>query len=147
MKVIQMTEAHLGAVAELERLCFGEPWSENALRLLLGDAAIGFVCIENDRVTAYGGMLFAPDEGQVTNVAVHPDFRRRGMGARIVEAFVAEAKRRDLEQISLEVRVSNAAAIGLYQGFGFYTAGVRKRFYRNPSEDAAVMLLDLNGQE
>jgi ribosomal-protein-alanine N-acetyltransferase len=147
MKVIQMTEAHLGAVAELERLCFGEPWSENALRLLLGDAAIGFVCIENDRVAAYGGMLFAPDEGQVTNVAVHPDFRRRGMGARIVEAFVAEAKRRDLEQISLEVRVSNAAAIGLYQGFGFYTAGVRKRFYRNPSEDAAVMLLDLNGQE
>ena len=147
MKVIQMTEAHLGAVAELERLCFGEPWSENALRLLLGDAAIGFVCIENDRVAAYGGMLFAPDEGQVTNVAVHPDFRRRGMGARIVEAFVAEAKQRDLEQISLEVRVSNAAAIGLYQGFGFYTAGVRKRFYRNPSEDAAVMLLDLNGQE
>ena len=113
MKVIQMTEAHLGAVAELERLCFGEPWSENALRLLLGDAAIGFVCIENDRVAAYGGMLFAPDEGQVTNVAVHPDFRRRGMGARIVEAFVAEAKRRDLEQISLAVRVSNAAAIGL----------------------------------
>ena len=147
MKVMQMTEAHLGEVAELERLCFGEPWSENALRLLLGDAAIGFVCMEADRVAAYGGMLFAPDEGQVTNVAVHPDFRRRGMGARIVEAFVEEAKRRELEQISLEVRVSNAAAIGLYQRFGFDAAGVRKRFYRNPSEDAAVMLLNLQDQK
>ena len=143
MKVIQMTEEHLGAVAELERLCFGEPWSENALRLLLGDMAIGFVCLEETRVAAYGGMLFAPDEGQVTNVAVHPDYRRRGMGAEIVAAFVAEAKARDLEQISLEVRVSNAAAIGLYERFGFAVAGVRKRFYRNPSEDAAVMLLDL----
>ena len=144
MKAVRMTEAHLADAAQLERLCFGEPWSENALRLLLGADACGFaVCSEDGRAVAYGGMLIVPDEGQVTNVAVRPDFRRRGLGALIVEAFIREARERGLEQISLEVRASNEAAIGLYRRFGFYAAGMRRRFYRNPSEDAIVMLLDL----
>ena len=144
MNVIKMTEAHLADVAEIERLCFGEPWSEEALRLLLTDGAIGFVCEEDGQATAYGGMILTPFDAQVTNIAVHPTCRRRGLGRAVTEALIAEACKRALEQISLEVRVSNAAAIALYQSLGFYESGRRKHFYRNPAEDAVVMLRDLN---
>ncbi len=143
MSAIRMTEAHLCGAAELERLCFGEPWSANALRLLIGEGAVGFVCTDGDAVVAYGGMLIAVDEGQITNVAVHPDCRRRGFGRELVQALIDEANRLQLVQIALEVRASNAAAIRLYEQLGFAPAGVRKRFYRNPSEDALVMLLQL----
>ena len=147
MKITRMTKRHLADVAELERLCFGEPWSAEALCLLLGDMAIGFVCEIDGRAVAYAGMMLVPGEGQVTNVAVHPDFRRRGMGRMLTEALCSEAKARALEQISLEVRESNASAISLYQSLGFYEAGRRRRFYCNPSEDALVMLRDVEERE
>lgn len=143
MRVERMTEAHLDGVAELERLCFSEPWSREALKLLLGDEAVGFVCVSDGQVLAYGGMLLAPGEGQVTNVAVHPDARRRGMGNAIVRAMIKDARERGLTQLVLEVRISNEAAITLYERVGFYRAGVRRRFYRNPTEDAIVMLADV----
>lgn len=143
MMAQRMTEEHLDDVAELEILCFGEPWSRESLRLLLSDEAIGFVCVQDGRAVAYGGMLLVPGEGQVTNVAVHPDYRKRGLGTVIVDAMIQESKRRGLEQIALEVRCSNEAAIGLYERAGFVRAGVRKRFYRNPTEDAFVMLLSV----
>lgn len=147
MNAIRMTEEHLADAAELERLCFGEPWSEDALRLLLTDAAIGFVCMEDGRAVAYAGMLLTPFEGQVTNVAVHPQYRRKGLGRALTEAMIKEAEARGLEQISLEVRVSNEPAIALYRAFGFYEAGKRVRFYRNPTEDAWVMLCDLDEKQ
>ena len=143
MTVERMTEAHLSDVAALERETFSEPWSREALQFLLTDGALGFVCVEDGRAVAYGGMVIAPFEGQVTNVAVRSDYRRRGLGRRLVEAMVAEARRLGLEQIALEVRVSNEAAIGLYEGLGFVRAGVRKRFYKDPTEDAYVMLLSV----
>ena len=139
----RMTEAHLDGAAELELTCFSEPWSRHALELLLTDEAIGSVCVENGSVIAYGGMLIGPFEGQITNVAVHPNHRRRGLGLAVVEALVREARERGLEQISLEVRRSNEAAIRLYERIGFSVAGVRRNFYRKPTEDACVMLLSL----
>ena len=139
-QAVPLEAAHLKAAAELEALCFSSPWSEKSLELLLGESAVGFAVIADGRLAAYGGMLTVLDEGQVTNVAVHPDFRRRGCGEAIVDAFLREAEKRGLVQISLEVRVSNGPAIGLYEKKGFYQAGVRKRFYQNPSEDAFVML-------
>lgn len=140
MTVERIEREHLVAVAELERLCFAEPWSEKALELLLGELATGFVCGCDGRVLAYGGMLIAPDEGQITNVAVHPNARRQGLGKTIVDALTEEAHTRGLEQISLEVRVSNLAAITLYERAGFTVAGRRKNFYRHPTEDALVMI-------
>lgn len=147
MKVIPITQAHLSDVARLERLCFDEPWSEASLALLLGEGAVGWVCEENGTAVAYGGMLLALDEGQITNVAVHPEHRRRGFGAAVVEALIRDARERGLVQIALEVRVSNAAAISLYERFGFARAGIRRRFYRNPTEDGAVMLLNLEATD
>ena len=141
--VCPLCAEHLAGAAELERLCFSEPWSEQALALLLGENAYGVACLQNGRVIGYGGMLTVLDEGQVTNIAVHPEAQRQGVGHALVEAMLREARNRGLAEISLEVRASNAAAIGLYERFGFAVAGRRRHFYRDPAEDALVMLLGL----
>ena len=143
MRAIPITSNHLPEIAKLEQLCFSEPWSEKSLALLLGSDAIGFVCIDRERVVAYGGMLWAPDEGQITNVAVHPDARRCGYARAILAAFDAAAREHHAEQISLEVRESNTAAIRLYATDGYEVLGRRKNFYRNPREDALVMIKKL----
>lgn len=140
LTVVRLSREHLGKVAELERLCFSEPWSEKSLELLLGDAAIGFVCLRDTQVLAYGGMLWAPDEGQITNVAVHPSARRCGCARAILAALTDAARAKSATQISLEVRRSNAAAIALYEQDGYVTVGARKNFYRNPREDALIMI-------
>ncbi len=139
-RILPIAREHLSDVAELERLCFSNPWSEDALGLLLSDAALGLVVMQNGRAVAYVGMMQVLDEGQVTNVAVHPDHRRRGLGARLLEGLDKEARARALAEIVLEVRVSNAAAIALYERSGYLTAGTRRGFYTNPREDALVMV-------
>ncbi len=131
----------LPSVARLETLCFAEPWSEHALELLLSDGALGVVAVsDGGEVLAYGGMLLAPDEGQITNIATHPDFRRLGAGRQILRALIREANNRSLSTLALEVRESNLSAIRLYESEGFSVMGRRKRFYKNPAEDALVML-------
>ena len=143
MTAVRLTREHLAEVAALERLCFSEPWSETALELLLTETAVGFVCLDGTRVLAYGGMLWAPDEGQITNVVVHPDARRRGCAKAILAAFDTLAREHHAEQIALEVRASNQAAIALYEGDGYKTVGKRKNFYRAPREDALIMIKKL----
>ena len=140
MMVCRLQKEHLAAVAELERLCFSQPWSENSLELLLGESGVGFVCLQGDTVMAYGGMMLDPWEGQITNIATHPAHRRRGYGNAVTDALLKEAAARNAEQVSLEVRASNASAIALYERLGFAIAGRRKGFYQNPREDALVMI-------
>ena len=140
MELLLMRAEHLEDVAELERLCFAEPWSARALELLLGDGAFAFVCTEDGVAVAYGGMLTVLDEGQITNVAVHPAYRRRGLGRRVLQSMLCEAEKRGLREISLEVRASNQAAITLYEQAGFLRVGRRRNFYKQPVEDALVMI-------
>ena len=144
MTVEKLTAAHLTQVAKLEALCFAEPWSEKALELLLADGAYGAVCLQDGCVVAYGGILWAPDEGQITNIATHPDWRRCGMAAAVLEHLLEEARARSCEQLSLEARVSNLSAISLYERYGFIKMGVRRGFYKHPTEDAYVMCLPLS---
>ena len=107
---------------------------------------VGYLCTASAApntdpvVTAYGGMLITVDEGQITNIAVHPDYRRKGLGAAIVRTLLRHAKDAKLESVSLEVRASNAAAIKLYEQAGFVEMGRRKGFYQKPTEDALVMV-------
>ncbi len=143
MTVEKLTATNLGAVAELEEICFADPWSEKALELLVSDGAYGAVCMQDGSVMAYGGVLWAPDEGQITNIATHPNVRRQGMGAAILEHLIQEAQKRGCEQLSLEARISNYPAIALYERYGFIKMGVRRGFYKHPTEDAYVMCLQL----
>ena len=143
MQIERMTSAHLADAAELERACFHAPWSEQSLALLTSEAAVGFAAMEDGVAVAYGGMLIAPFEGQITNIATSPHFRRRGAGALVLCALLEEARARGLEAVVLEVRESNAGAIALYEKQGFAVVGRRPRFYKNPSETALIMQKDL----
>lgn len=137
---------HLPTIAKLEQTCFAEPWSEKSLELLLKHNNFALVAMERDTLVGYCGVVTALDEGQITNIAVDPSARRRGVGRALMLAVMEEArrKRRDLVSLSLEVRVSNEAAISLYTSCGFRRVGERKNFYRFPTESAAVMLCDLS---
>ncbi len=134
----------LEGAAELEKLCFSQPWSKKSLELLTNDGiGVGMVCRKDGVICAYGGMLCAVDEGQITNIATHPSYRRQGYGKAIVEALIKHAKNEGLASISLEVRESNNAAITLYRDFGFKVEGKRKDFYTKPTEAALVMVLHI----
>ena len=139
MSVTRLAAQHLAGVAALEKAVFSHPWSERSLELLCGETAFGFVALEGEDVTAYGGMLTVLDEGQITNVATHPDHRRQGLAAGVLSALLAEARERGLLSLTLEVRASNQPAIALYQKFGFSVVGRRARFYTHPTEDALIM--------
>lgn len=133
--------AHLPSVAELELLCFAQPWSETALSILTRSGGFGIVALTDDfRLVGYGGMVTVLDEGQITNIAVHPEFRRLGVGREILSALIAHAESHGIAQISLEVRVSNHAARELYLQQEFRVEGTRRRFYSHPVEDGLVMV-------
>lgn len=142
VELSKLKREHLEGAERLERLCFSEPWTQKSLELLLSDNAVGYVVVDDGNVLAYGGMVTVLDEGQITNIAVDPEYRRRGYGGMIVAALVEYAKNNGIESISLEVRESNDAAIALYTSFGFEGRGVRKNFYRSPAENAIVMVLE-----
>ncbi len=138
----RLTAETIPGAAELEKLCFHEPWSAKSLELLTNEGiGVGMICRKDGVICAYGGMLVAVDEGQITNIATHPDFRRMGYGRAVVEALIKYAKNNRLESVSLEVRESNKAAIALYTDLGFKVEGKRKDFYTKPTEAALVMVL------
>ena len=139
-----MTAKHICEVSELEELCFSSPWSKKSLEMLTEDGGVGVVVTENGRVAAYGGML---DEGQITNIAVHPNFRRRGYGRAVTKALSDFGKQRGLSAIYLEVRRGNLAAQGLYLSCGYAEIGERKGFYSHPTEDAILMKINLQEEE
>ncbi len=144
MNAVRVRQEHLGGIAALEALCFAEPWSEQSLALLVGDTALGFTCLNGEGVpVAYVGMMTVLDEGQITNVATHPEHRRRGLADKLLSSLLAEARHRGLQALSLEVRESNAAAIALYEKHGFRVVGKRNHFYQHPREHALVMLCSL----
>lgn len=134
------TLADVPRMAELETLCFADPWSEDALRSeLSGLNKVVYVAAEvDDVVVGYAGIWVILDEGHITNVAVHPDYRRHGIGREIVSRLLAFSEEEGVEQQTLEVRPSNSGAIALYEGFGFQLAGRRKGYYADNHEDALI---------
>ena len=140
MTITEMNATHVPQVAELERLCFADPWSEKSVASELDNKwALWLVAVEDDRVIGYIGSQTSIDETDVMNVAVHPDCRRRGIAEALINALVAELKNRGSHALMLEVRASNAPAIALYEKLGFLQVGCRKNYYRNPKEDALIL--------
>ena len=140
MIITEMNAAHVPQVAELERICFADPWSEKSVASELDNKwALWLVAVEDDRVIGYIGSQTSIDETDVMNVAVHPDFRRRGIAESLIIRLVEELKNRGSHALMLEVRASNAPAIALYEKLGFLQVGCRKNYYRNPKEDALIL--------
>lgn len=144
-----MTAAHIPALSEIENLCFAAPWSADALREeLTNPPAVFLVALSADGTpVGYAGMHAVAGEGFFTNVAVHPDHRRQGVADALIQALAAYGKERNFYRLALEVRVSNAAAIRLYEKHGFVKDGIRPRFYTAPTEDAAMYSLYFGGEE
>ena len=135
----RISEEDIPAVAQIELSCFSEPWSEKSLSLLTDGRGVGFVALVDGIIVGYGGMMTVLDEGQITNIAVLPEFRRLGLGRSLVQALQKYAKSNEFSLLSLEVRESNIPAISLYEVCGWEKQGIRKGFYRFPSEAAVIM--------
>lgn len=136
-----MEERDTEAVAELEAQIFSKPWSRKGfLDALHMEGTVFLVAEEDSKIAGYIGMYTAPPEGEITNVAVAPQMRCRGIGKSLIDGIKSEAKKHAVSSIILEVRVSNENAIRLYEKNGFTKQGVRKGFYELPKEDAYIML-------
>lgn len=137
--IVRLSADRLPEVAALEAECFAQPWSEDSLKLLLGERGVGFAALVDGALAAYGGMLTVLDEGQITNIAVRAEFRRMGIGKRIMAALEEYAADNGIVFLSLEVRESNAPARALYASCGWSEEGIRKNFYKLPTENAVIM--------
>ena len=135
-----MTADHVSQVAELEKICFSDPWSENSITYeLTNPLSLWLVAVEGDKVAGYVGSQSVMGESDMMNVAVHPDFRRQGVAEKLVLELVAALASEGNHCLTLEVRASNVSAISLYEKLGFAQIGLRKNYYRNPKEDALIL--------
>ena len=140
IRIRMMEKADVGAVVDLEKAIFSDAWSENSVQGTLDNRfAIAYVAEAQGEFAGYflGTQLF--EEAEVYRIAVHPSFRKQGIGHALMEAFMKESAKRGATEWSLEVRAKNAPAIALYESFGYRTESVRKNYYHNPEEDAAIM--------
>lgn len=139
-----MQESDLPSVVEIERLSFTTPWSERLFfNEIYKQRALAQVAAVGDRVIGYICSNYVADEGHILNLAVHPDFRGRGIAKRLVKEILAELKENACRFLYLEVRASNNIAREFYEGLGFEVIGRRNGYYTEPNEDAVLMMLRL----
>ena len=125
-------------IANIEKHCFSTPWTKEQI-ISSNDSTVFFLAKIEEKCVGYGGMYTVLSEGYVTNIGVLPEYRKKGIGQRLLDKLLDYSKENKLSFLSLEVRVSNSAAIFLYEKNGFRKIGVRKNFYSNPKEDALIM--------
>lgn len=144
IEIIKMELRHLDGVMEVENLSFKIPWSRNSFieELAENKFAMYFVARVNGKITGYAGMWTVFDEAHITNVAVHPEFRKSGIGSALLRHLIQTAREKGIERMTLEVRRSNITAQGLYGKFGFREHGARKAYYADNREDAIIMWKD-----
>ncbi len=143
MIIRKMSIEDIPTVVEIEKECFSMPWSQKSFEdSIQREDTVFLVCAE-EAVVGYIGMYLSFDEGEITNVAVAPSYRRRGCGQMLVQAAKGFAQDSNAQCIFLEVRKSNAPAISLYKRNGFEEIGIRRNFYERPTEDAIIMKVGL----
>jgi ribosomal-protein-alanine N-acetyltransferase len=136
-----MTLDDVPAVQAIERASFATPWPDDAYRseLQTNRLASYLVARSDGQVVAFAGIWLMVDEAHITTFAVHPDWRRRGIGERLLLAIMDVAVERHAREATLEVRLSNLAARRLYEKYGFRPVGLRPRYYTDNGEDALIM--------
>ena len=140
IEIMPMEQTHVPQIAQLETLCFSEPWSEASVASELSNPlSCWLVAVEGEQVAGYIGSQTVMGETDMMNVAVAPDYRRQGVGEKLILALVDALKERGSHWLMLEVRQSNAPARSLYAKLGFAEVGRRKNYYRNPKEDALIL--------
>lgn len=141
MIVRVMSAEDIDQVTEIEKQCFSTPWARQGFLDVLGREDVLFlVACEQNTVLGYVGVYCTSDEGEITNVAVDPDQRRKKVAQQLMTELIARLDAKEISRIVLEVRASNQPAIELYKKLGFENVGTRKRFYQKPTEDAYIMI-------
>jgi len=144
MIIRQMQLQDVPAIAELEKLCFSDPWSENSIASELDNRLSYWLVAEVDgKIAGYVGSQSVLDAADMMNLAVSPDYRQQGIGQALVNALVHHLQANHMIALLLEVRVSNAPAIRLYEKLGFVQIGRRPKYYHNPREDALILRKEL----
>jgi [ribosomal protein S18]-alanine N-acetyltransferase len=148
LSVERMRPADLEEVLSIERASFSMPWSRGAFLYELQQNRVArcYVVREGGQLVGYICVWEVADELHITNIAVHPDLRRRGVGRALLSAVLDDARQRALRMVVLEVRPSNVEARGLYESFGFRVVGRRRGYYYDTGEDALVMETVLGGE-
>ena len=142
-KIIPMTEEHVAGIKKVDDLCFESPWSLKAFESELENPiAFYFVAVKDDEVIGYCGYWWTFGEAQITNVAVSPEYRQKGIASALMDEMINHCREMDVFSITLEVRVSNNAAISMYEKYGFERVGLRPKYYNN-KEDALLMTKEI----
>ena len=145
LTITPFTKDDIDAILEAERVCFTHPWTREDFAAALD---CGYVCLAarlGGALAGYAVAITVADEATVANVAVLPEFRRRGVAKALLTASLDSCRERGAEVCFLEVRVSNKAARELYENFGFAEIAVRRGYYESPVEDAVIMKKELCG--
>lgn len=134
-------EKDIASVTRLDRICFTLPWSEQTFlqEIIENEFAVYIVADLNGFIIGYAGLWRILEEGHITNIAVHPDFRRKGLGKKLLFQLMKQTSKQGIDKFTLEVRRSNSPAIGLYLRMGFSLMGVRPGYYDDNGEDALIM--------
>ena len=139
-----MTKDDVDGVTAVDNKSFKVAWSKKAfMDETENELAIYFVAKDDGVCIGYAGFWNVSGEGDITNVAVLPEYRRKGIASRLIDVMIKKANELELSLLTLEVRRSNEAAQNLYKKFGFETIGERKRYYSDNREDALIMQLEL----
>ena len=144
MILCKMQPGHIAGVKDLLDSCFGaSAWSTESITAQLDKPdSYCAVAVDEEKVVGYIAFEKILDEGSIVELAVDPEHRRQGMGRRLVELMLSSCT--GVKTICLEVRVSNTAARSLYEAFGFEEITIRKNYYDDPREDAAIMIKKVN---
>ena len=145
IRILPLTMARVDEVLEIERLSFTDPWSREMFRseLEVGGWTYARMAVREGRLVGYLLAVLIEDEAHLGNLAVHPSERRGGVGQRLLDDLLATARKSGVARITLEVRRSNENARKFYFRNDFIDVAIRKNYYRNPHEDAIVMLRSL----
>ena len=140
-RIIDTTQTQLEQIEKIEQQCFSCPWTLDQLRSQLSDDRHVFLAAVDagGTVLGYVGMMFVLDEGDISNVAVAPAYRRQGVADALISALMTRAEELNLAFVTLEVRAGNEPAKSLYAKHGFVPVGRRKNYYDLPKEDAILM--------
>ena len=140
MEYVLMNSDHVAQVAQLEKECFHDPWSENSIASeLKNPLSLWLVAVDGQQLAGYVGSQSVMGEADMMNIAVSSKFRRMGIAQELVERLVKLLREKDVYSLTLEVRASNEPAKALYGKLGFEPVGRRPNYYRNPKEDALIL--------
>ncbi len=140
MEYCLMTEEYVEGIAQLEKQCFSDPWSANSISSeLKNPLSLWIVAVDGKNIAGYVGSQSVMGWADMMNLAVHPDYRRQGVGEALINTLIRRLKDNDVTCLTLEVRKSNTPAIDLYTKLDFVQVGCRPGYYHNPKEDALIL--------